>query len=782
MLTRIASGGMAEVWLARSSSIGGFERLLAIKRMQPSLSHNAGFVSMFIDEAKMTVALNHPNIVHVYDFGRVDDDYFIAMEFVEGIDLATLAKRCRKLDRKLPVDMAVYILKAVFDGLSYAHTRRDWEGREAGVVHRDISPQNVLLSFDGQIKISDFGIAKATSKVERPNSGEIFGKLAYVSPEQCRGEPVDESTDMWSAGVILHELLCNERLFARDNDYKTMAAVEEAQISKPSEKNNDVPEDLDALVLALLERDRTQRLGSAREAAEKFALLLSKRFPTTNQYRLTDVIRELWDNKLPRLIQDESDPDFTKNNRGQTERTKPVGEHTAAEIVAIAQRQNGQVRNDSAWTHDLDLDATEQDLSMEYRASLLLEATIPSTPSALNNLDEDVRLNDINRLKRRFIADPNLWVLVDMGRLYDSMEQSGKALGALKLAAAKFAQMGLLIQAACIYRHMLDSVPLDEPLREELKRLRNVQGMPNADLLTEVFNPEDSKADFSEYMSLFSSGPEVVEIYTESPILSSLNAEQFVRLVPALNLRRYKAGEVIIKEGDLGDSFYMIGRGRVLVSGTTYSGERISMTALTDGDCFGEHGFFTGEPRNATVEALNDVMLLEADKTILNHIILEFPTVRESLRRFYKERIAQLLLAKSELFGSLDTKTRKALAQRFTFESYEKSDLIIREGDHSDAFYAIKSGVVQVYTGLDKAPIKLAQLGQGEIFGEIAAIEGSRRTASVRAAEDCELLRLEAAELNAMLAQNIELRRQIEQKIEDRSEAKLRKIIDSTDL
>jgi serine/threonine protein kinase/CRP-like cAMP-binding protein len=773
MLHRVATGGMAEVWLARSSSIGGFEKLLAIKRMQPRLSTNQAFVSMFIDEARLTVSLNHPNIVQIFDFGRVDDDYFMAMEFVEGVDLSALAKRCRARLEAFPVDCTVFIMKAVFDGLAYAHTRRDRSGREAGIIHRDISPQNVLVSFDGAIKVSDFGIAKARSEIESTDRGELFGKLAYVSPEQCRGETVDASTDIWACGVVLHEMLANERLFARGSDYETMAAVEAGPIAVPSSKNPLVPPELDRLVMQALARPLDQRLSSAREAAERLSLILNQHYPTMSQFRLSEVISELYDDHPPRLVPIEVDEEEnTSDHRPPLDFTHPVGDHTAAGILAVARRQVEQVRPSSGWSAQTspereDSHTTALDLDLQGR----VERTLPGSYAAVR---------PIERLKNKFIRDPNLWTLVDIGVTYERSGETKKAFGAFKLAAAKFAQRGLLIQAATIYRHLIEQAELDEPLRDEIKRLRDLQGVSDRDLLAAVLGDEDPIADFSEFTGIFTQGSEPVDIFTESPILSSLNAEQFVGLIPALTLKHFGPGDAIITEGEAGESFFMLGRGRVCVSITNFAGEKISINVLSDGDCFGEHGFFTGEPRNASVEALDEVMVLEADKDILNRVIQEFPTVRESLRRFYKERIAESLLAKSELFGGLSTKARKMFAERFTFETYQPGDLVIREGDHSDAFYAIKSGTVQVYTGPDEERIELATLSPGEVFGEIAAIEGSRRTASVRALEECELLRMEASELNAMLAKNVEIRKAIEQKIAERSEHKLRRIIDST--
>lgn len=781
MLTRIASGGMAEVWLARSSSLGGFEKLLAIKRMRPTLSHNEAFVSMFIDEAKLTVQLAHPNIVQVFDFGRVDDDYFMAMEYVEGVDLSTLARQAKLQGPGLPVPLCVYIMRGVFDGLSHAH--QGGPRRLDAVVHRDISPQNVLVSYDGHVKVSDFGIAKAASELEQTVRGEVFGKLAYVSPEQCRGEPVDEATDLWAAGVVLHELLGNRRLFAKGSDLETMDAVEAGPIPRPSESNPDVPPELDELVMATLERDRAARLRSAREAAERMALIQNKHFPETTQYKLSEHIAQLWAGALPRLLPDAPAPrevvEPTANHRRNVgsvvQQTQRLGAATAG-IALEALAGAHQVRADSVWTDE----ATAASLVPNELAGPPALTEAPETELEMPKVEAPAAHEgqEVSRLKKLFVTQPNLWVLVDIGEAWMRVGSPRRGLGAFKLAAAKFAQRGLLVQAATIYRLILEHAELDEPLREEIKRLPSLQGLSNSELLEVVFDDEDDTADFEDYRDVFDDSPRRVDVYTESPVLSSLNAEQLVRVLEALELRRYEVGQTILEEGAAGDSFFLVGRGRVVVSGKSFEGEKVYLTTFSDGDCFGEVSFFTGERRSATVEAVEKAWVLEVARPTLNRVLQEYPTVRESLLRFYKERIAGTLLAKSPLFAKLDVRQRKDLAERFIFETYQAGDLVIREGDHSDAFYAIKSGRVRVYTGRDDAPTELAALGPGEIFGEIAAIEGSRRTASVRALSECELLRLEAAELNSMLAKNVEIRRMIEAQVAARSEQKLRKMID----
>ena len=781
---------MAEVWLARSSSIGGFEKLLAIKRIRSSLCDNRAFVSMFIAEAKLTVRLSHPNIVQVFDFGQVDQDYYMAMEYVEGADLSRIAQQARRKDTPLPVGASAHIMHQAFEGLAYAHTLPEGRGQTGPIVHRDVSPQNILVSFDGHVKVNDFGIAKAVHEVEA-KSDEIFGKLAYVSPEQCRGEPADEASDVWSAGVVLHELLTNRRLFARDDDNATMSAVESDDVPAPSSINPEVPQGLDELVAECLQRNPKDRLRSAKDAAMKLAMIKSQHYPTQTGFHLQEVIQDLWDGDPPRLLPEPISESLAETRarakpgyraRQSNATNPPLSEQTAAALAEAAARQYRHVNQDSGWLAagdrtvaarpppENDFHSKTTELEMERPSFLPLAATLQPAQSG----------RGIGHLKRMFMSEPNLWTLFDIGRAYAEMDKVAAALGAYKLTAAKFAQGGLLVQAACVYRHIIQVYGPSPTLRDEIRRLPGLQGKSTSALLREVMDRSDSTSDFSEYADVFSEDGEPVEVFHESPILASLNAEQILSFVEAVSLHRASGGEKIITEGATDDTFYLLGRGRVIVSTTNFEGRKVYITSLCDGDCFGEQAYFTGEPRNATIEALSDAILLEVSKDVLSRVSHEFPTVRESLRRFYKERIAEGLLAKSPLFGPLHIRARRELAERFTFESYGAGDLVIREGDHSDAFYAIKSGCVRVYAGSDDAPEPLAELGPGEIFGEIAALEGTRRTANVRTKTDCELLRLEAAELNAMLSTNADIRRRMEQTIAERTESRRPKI-DPTD-
>jgi TonB family protein len=264
ILERIASGGMAELYKARRSGVEGFQKIVAIKKILPHLADNEGFIAMFADEAKLAAQLNHPNIVHIYDLGKIDGGgYFIAMEHVEGRDLRAILESARELAMPLPVPLAVYVASKVASALDYAHRRRDADGRDLHIVHRDVSPQNILISYEGDIKLCDFGIAKAASKVSQTESGALKGKIQYMSPEQAWGKPIDRRSDLFSLGAVLYELLTEQKLFRGDSDLTVLEKVRAAVVPAPSSVNSEVPKALDAIVAKALAKEPEERYANA---------------------------------------------------------------------------------------------------------------------------------------------------------------------------------------------------------------------------------------------------------------------------------------------------------------------------------------------------------------------------------------------------------------------------------------------------------------------------------------------------------------------------------------
>ena len=213
---------MAEVFKAASYGVEGFERVVALKRVLPQISEDQAFINMFIDEAKIAVQLDHPNISRIYDLGNAEDSYYIAMEYVSGHDARALFDRLAAQGKKLDVALCCHIVKEVCEALEYAHTKTNNQGEPLSLIHRDVSPQNILLSFDGQVKLIDFGIAKAAGKATKTRSGILKGKFGYMSPEQVRGRPIDKRSDLFALAVVLYELLTSERCFRGKDDFSTL--------------------------------------------------------------------------------------------------------------------------------------------------------------------------------------------------------------------------------------------------------------------------------------------------------------------------------------------------------------------------------------------------------------------------------------------------------------------------------------------------------------------------------------------------------------------------------
>jgi serine/threonine protein kinase len=269
ILARLATGGMAELYLARATAADGQVSHVVLKRVLPSRAHDPNFVTMFVDEARLAAQLHHPNIAQVFDIGRLGSSYFFTMEYVHGENARAVLQREYGLRRKVPVSHAITIAVGAATGLHHAHEAIGPDGRKLGVVHRDVSPANIMISFDGAVKLVDFGVAKAAVRFHETRSGTIKGKIAYLSPEQCTGnKPVDRRSDVFSLGIVLYELLTVERLFRRDSDFATMAAIVTDDVLPPSSIRREVPPGLDAVVMTALSKNPEERYASAGEMVD----------------------------------------------------------------------------------------------------------------------------------------------------------------------------------------------------------------------------------------------------------------------------------------------------------------------------------------------------------------------------------------------------------------------------------------------------------------------------------------------------------------------------------
>lgn len=263
-LYKLDAGGMAEVYVAEAESMAGFKKKVAIKRILPGLIKDQRFVRMFLDEARLSLRLNHANVVSVFDIGESENTYFIVMDFVHGTNLKSLLEYQAKKGGVMPVPLVTWILSEILKGLAYAHNLADSEtGRPIGIVHRDISPPNILVSWNGEVKLTDFGLAKATTQLESTDPGVVKGKYSYLSPEAARGEEIDHRADLFSAGILAFEMLTGRRLFRGKNDFQTIALVRACEVPSVRSYNPAVPPDLEAVLMRALSKDINDRYADA---------------------------------------------------------------------------------------------------------------------------------------------------------------------------------------------------------------------------------------------------------------------------------------------------------------------------------------------------------------------------------------------------------------------------------------------------------------------------------------------------------------------------------------
>jgi len=294
VLERIAAGGMAEVFRAESAGLEGFKKLVAIKRVLPHLSEKKQFIGMFLDEARVGAHLSHSNCVQVFDIGVGDNTYFIVMEFVDGSDLKGVIEHRRELKQPVPVEEACLITVRICEGLAYAHELTDGKGNSLHIVHRDMSPPNVLLTRHGEVKIVDFGLAKANSQLEKSEPGIIKGKFSYLSPEAAQGMSVDARTDVFAAGIILWEMLAGRRLFLGESDLETVRLVQKAEIPNLRDFNPRVQAELDKVIKKGLAADPAQRYQTAREFGRDLNQILFQIGRAVSSFDIAQLVLPIW--------------------------------------------------------------------------------------------------------------------------------------------------------------------------------------------------------------------------------------------------------------------------------------------------------------------------------------------------------------------------------------------------------------------------------------------------------------------------------------------------------
>ena len=363
VVEKLESGGMAEVFLAESEGLQGFRKQVAIKRVLPHLSEKKKFISMFLDEARLSAQLSHSNCVQVFDIGVGDNAYFIVMEYVDGANLKAVAETMKKQGIQFPMPAAVYLCIEICKGLAYAHEMKDPStGVAMNIVHRDMSPPNVLLTKYGEVKIVDFGLAKANSQLEKSEPGIIKGKFSYLSPEAAQGQDVDARTDIFAVGIILWELLAGQRLFLGETDFQTVKKVQQANIPAISSLNKAVTPELERIINKSLARDPAQRYTTARDLAKELTTFLFKQATPVSAFDVAALVIGAQKDKAKRKPQQGSIIDklieealFEFTSLGET----GTGQHAAANAdasQATAPLNMSEFVDPKGWLDEMGLD------------------------------------------------------------------------------------------------------------------------------------------------------------------------------------------------------------------------------------------------------------------------------------------------------------------------------------------------------------------------------------------------------------------------------------------
>ncbi|MCH2532932.1 MAG: protein kinase [Bdellovibrionales bacterium] len=335
LLEKLAAGGMAEVFLARSTGASGIGKFVAIKRILPQFTDNKEFIRMFKDEAKIAMNLSHGNIVSIYEFGVENQQFFLVMEYVEGRNLRQILNKMKKKSSKFSVEQIVYIINQISAGLDHAHRCLDGStGKPLNITHRDMSPQNVMLTFEGEIKVVDFGIAKAESQIESTRAGTLKGKFGYMSPEQAEGHEVDLRTDIFSLGIILWELLTNERLFVSNNEINTLRKIRECNIPSLKKYNPNIHPELERITMKALSRDKNLRYQTSAALNRDLTRFLNRQFPDFSPQDFAISIKTLFADEILKIrkrmvsyakkteITEEEDHDFDEFQESMAEPEK----------------------------------------------------------------------------------------------------------------------------------------------------------------------------------------------------------------------------------------------------------------------------------------------------------------------------------------------------------------------------------------------------------------------------------------------------------------------------
>jgi CRP-like cAMP-binding protein len=695
---------MAEIFLARAR-LGGIARTCVIKRILPEYSTSRPFVSMFIDEARITIGLEHEHIVKLLDFGQVDGAYFMAIEYVDGCDLVDVLRAVKARGEGLPPLAAAWIARCIVAGLAAAHAARDHRGQPMNIVHRDVSPHNVFLSWGGAVKIGDFGIASARNKLHQTNvPGTIKGKYGYMSPEQTAASRVDERTDVWAAGVVLWEMLVGARLFATDNPVDTIHRVNEMDVPAPSLQRPGVERALDAIVLSALRRPLALRTASAADMRDELDRYIAGRFDAAALAALLPTIGLTPEATRAARVRGRAPPGAAPRPP-----TQPLDAIDARVRALQDEFRSGQ----NLWTL---VDIGERHVAIGQRTQGLDAIRTAAAVFAHRGL-----------LVQAVCAIHTLRPLVDKPAFDADLEVLARLRGHDRVRLSAHMQ-------TLEHRDFFALVQEADPAGLGVEHTEQTLAHDVTPLLGAV-----SPADFVRLARL----ARVERRPTGSTLVREGERSDALYAVGR--------GRVVVGTSSSDDEAVAGG-----VSGRVY------VAALTEGDFFGEFSFLTRSPRSATVEAASDVVLLRIDRVTVDELVSADSAFSAPLLEFYKERVAELLFAKNPIIGALPPEIRRGLIKGARIQKFLDGDAIVQEGELADELFFILNGEVEVHRNEHGIPVFINKLHEGQFFGEMAALTHRPRTATVYAMGPVEVLAVRREEIERGLDVAADVRRLFE--------------------
>ena len=398
VISHLATGGMAQIYLARQSGLGAFERHVVLKTILRERASDERFVTMFLDEAKLAATLNHQNVAQVYEVDQADGAYFMAMEYVHGENARAILEATLRRGWTIPLEFALMIISGAAAGLHHAHERRGKQGQPLNIVHRDISPANIMVGFDGSVKVLDFGIAKAEERATKTVGGMIKGKYGYMSPEQCKGKPIDRRSDIFALGICLYELTTLRRAFKGNDDFETMKRIVAGDVIMPSVAVSGYPRELEAIILTALASDPNARFQTAQEMIEAIDAFAVRAKLTGSNTALGRFMTQLFGSKREPWVGDEPAADATEiseprdeeldDGGDDNEKTAIMAEGMAQRLAAQADAEPGVPAVSPVWEpHDIPA-ATPSHGTHTAPLRLGTEPNTKSEPGAIPLIDE----------------------------------------------------------------------------------------------------------------------------------------------------------------------------------------------------------------------------------------------------------------------------------------------------------------------------------------------------------------------------------------------------------